>query len=67
MRYRHVSADSHVNEPPDLWETRLGVGLRDRGPRCIDLPNGGQGFVMEDLEEDPVQTKTTVWPPQWTT
>lgn len=51
MKYRHVSADSHVNEPPDLWETRLPERLRDRGPRCIDLPNGGQGFVMEDLEE----------------
>jgi predicted TIM-barrel fold metal-dependent hydrolase len=44
---RAISADSHVNEPPDLWEKRLPADLRDRGPRCVELENGGQGWTME--------------------
>lgn len=28
-----ISADSHVVEPPDLWEKRLPLSLRERAPR----------------------------------
>ena len=28
-----ISADSHVNEPLDLWERELPESLRDRAPR----------------------------------
>lgn len=38
-----ISADSHVSEPEDLWQTRLPVNLRDRAPmfpkRRIGAPN----------------------------
>ena len=30
---QRISADSHMAEPPDLWETRLPAGLRDRAMR----------------------------------
>jgi len=46
-----VSADSHVNEPPDLFEKRLAPSLRDRAPHCIDMDNGGQAWVIEDVED----------------
>ena len=51
MTLTAVSADSHVNEPPDLFVKRLPDGLRDRGPRCIDMPNGGQAWVFEDVDD----------------
>jgi predicted TIM-barrel fold metal-dependent hydrolase len=30
-----ISADSHVFEPPALWEERLPAAYRDRGPRLV--------------------------------
>ena len=35
MTYGLISADSHINEAPDLWETRLPKALRERGPRLV--------------------------------
>jgi predicted TIM-barrel fold metal-dependent hydrolase len=35
-REPRISADSHMTEPPDLWEKRLPAALRDRAPR---IPN----------------------------
>jgi predicted TIM-barrel fold metal-dependent hydrolase len=35
-REQRISADSHMTEPPDLWEKRLPPALRDRAPR---IPN----------------------------
>jgi predicted TIM-barrel fold metal-dependent hydrolase len=32
-----IDADSHVLEPPDLWETRLDPRYRDRGVRIRDI------------------------------
>ena len=31
-----IDADSHVLEPPDLWESRLGPEYRDRGVRIFE-------------------------------
>jgi len=41
-REQRISADSHMTEPPDLWETRLPLALRDRAPRfpSRDTHNG---------------------------
>src|SRR5271167_1280140 len=41
-----LSSDSHVFEPPDLWQTRIDRAFRDRAPRieCID---GGDHVVVE--------------------
>ncbi len=33
--YRLVSSDSHVVEPPDLWERFIAVAYRDRAPRVV--------------------------------
>ena len=30
-----ISADSHVVEPPDLWESRIDRKFRDRAPRLV--------------------------------
>ena len=31
--FKFVSADSHVNEPPELFRERMPAKLRDRAPR----------------------------------
>jgi len=41
---RFISADDHVQEPPDLWEKRLPKSLRDRAPKMIKLPDGGEAW-----------------------
>ena len=45
---RLVSADSHVNEPPELFRQRLPVALRDRAPR-VEMVDGVECLVMEGL------------------
>lgn len=40
--YPIVDADAHVNEPPDLWQTRVPAKLRDRAPR---VERGERGDV----------------------
>ena len=50
-QYTAISADSHVNEPPDLFDKRLPARLRDRGPHCIELDNGGEAWVIEGVGE----------------
>lgn len=43
-----VSADSHVFEPPTLWQERLPAPLRDRGPR-LDRVGDYWALVMDGL------------------
>ena len=33
--YQLISADSHVNEPPELWSDRVPAKLRDRALRLV--------------------------------
>jgi len=49
---RLISADSHVNEPGDLWTERIDKPLRDRAPRVVENPPGqkpGAYFVLEGI------------------
>lgn len=51
-RYRLISADSHVNEPPDLWATRVPAALRERAPR-VERFEEGDAWVLEGVA-DPI-------------
>lgn len=62
MRYQLISADSHINEHPDLWQVRLPEKFKSRGPRTVDTSNGGQGFTMEGLDPDPVKNGLALGP-----
>lgn len=48
--YRAISADSHVNEPAELFVTRVPAKFRDRAPHIIELDNGGQAWRMEGVD-----------------
>jgi len=51
-RYALVSADSHVNEPPDLWTSRVPAKLRHRAPRMERFEHG-DAWVIEGAS-DPI-------------
>ena len=42
-----LSSDSHVFEPPDLWQTRIDRAFRDRAPR-IERIDGADQIVVEN-------------------
>ena len=44
--YQLISADSHINEPPDLWTTRLPAKFKDRAPR-MERFEKGDAWIME--------------------
>ena len=51
-RYRLISADSHVNEPGDLWTSRVPAAYADRAPR-IETFAQGDAWVLEGVS-DPI-------------
>src|SRR5262245_10095336 len=53
---RVISADSHMMEPPDLWQDRLNNQYKDRAPRVIQGYEGKKGyfFVVEGIRPFPV-------------
>ena len=46
-RYRIVSADDHLIEPPDLFEGRMPAALQDRAPRIVESDDGRQAWIYE--------------------
>ena len=49
---RLISADSHVNEPGDLWVERVPAKMRDRAPR-MERFDEGDAWVIEGVK-DPI-------------
>lgn len=47
VQYRHISADSHLDFPPEMWTHRVDAKYRDRAPRRITLPNGYSAVLSE--------------------
>src|SRR2546422_10249130 len=56
MSERLISADSHVNPPPDLWLRDAPARLKDRVPRVESTPEGDVWVV--DQKASPVQGLT---------
>jgi len=45
--YRLISGDSHLEIPCDWWTPRVAPEFRDRAPRRVPMPGGGDGFIGE--------------------
>ena len=45
--YRLMSSDGHLEVPPERWVHRVPEKYRDRAPRSITLPNGGDALLIE--------------------
>ena len=43
-----ISADSHIVEPPDLWEKWLSPGFRARAPKLVKDDEGGDAWLYND-------------------
>ena len=55
MDMRVISADSHMMEPADLWESRLDSKFRDRSPKVVKSESGkGYLFVAPGVRPFPV-------------
>ena len=48
--YAAISADSHINEPADMFIKRVPERFKDRCPRIIDLDNGGEAWRIEGVD-----------------
>jgi hypothetical protein len=46
-KQRLFSADSHLEISPERWTARVPKQYRDRAPRLVKLPNGGDGIIVE--------------------
>src|SRR5262245_66583945 len=55
-KYFIVSADAHVNEPSDLWATRIDAKYRERVPRVVVDANGVKWRVTEGHRPDRLRT-----------
>jgi len=47
MEYRIIDADSHVNEPADLWQARVPARLRRLCPTMVELDDGRISWSFE--------------------
>jgi predicted TIM-barrel fold metal-dependent hydrolase len=45
--YTVISVDDHVVEPPDTFDGRIPAQFRERAPRVIDTPDGGQAWLYD--------------------
>ncbi len=48
--YRLISSDSHVFEPPDLWEKRIDPEYRARAPRLVHEAETDQWYSDGDIK-----------------
>jgi predicted TIM-barrel fold metal-dependent hydrolase len=46
-KYRVISGDGHVETAPDAWVKHVPAKYRDRAPRLVALPEGGEGWLVE--------------------
>src|SRR5215469_15015264 len=51
--YKLISADSHILEPPDLFEKRLAAHLRHLAPQLASW-NGGSAWMVGGLDPVPL-------------
>ncbi len=59
--YQIISADSHVVEPPDLWEKWLEKKYLDTAPKLVDDGDGGDAWIyMGRPDPEPLGLVTCV-------
>lgn len=59
-RYRIVSADTHILEPPDIWQTWLPTKYQDKAPQLVADTDGGSAWLFAGaMEPDPIGLTAT--------
>src|SRR3989442_8599834 len=49
-----ISSDGHLEVLPERWTPRIPARYRDKAPRTIRLPDGGDALLVEGQEPRPV-------------
>jgi predicted TIM-barrel fold metal-dependent hydrolase len=49
-----ISSDGHLEVVPERWTPRMPARLRDKAPRTIKLPDGGDAILVEGQKPYPV-------------
>jgi predicted TIM-barrel fold metal-dependent hydrolase len=49
-----ISSDGHLEVRPERWTSRMPAALRERAPRTIRLPDGGDAILVEGQPPYPV-------------
>ncbi len=57
--YPIIDADSHVNEPPELWQERVPAKWKDRAPKVIHSEDGDLWSFDDGREKWPVGLTAT--------
>ena len=66
--YHLMSSDGHLEVPPERWSHRVSEKWRDRAPKSIDLPEGGDAILIEGrplLEANFLDLRAGRAPGQW--
>lgn len=56
MNYQCISADSHINEPPDLWSSAAPASIRDEVPRVVQTADGDCWSAFPGSPLSPMKT-----------
>lgn len=48
-RYEVISADGHLEVPPDGWIRHVPAEHKERAPRLVPLRTGGEGWIVEGM------------------
>jgi predicted TIM-barrel fold metal-dependent hydrolase len=48
MKYRYISGDSHLEVDSRRWVDRVPLKYREQAPRLIRLPDGGDGWTINN-------------------
>jgi predicted TIM-barrel fold metal-dependent hydrolase len=57
--YRIVSADAHILEPTNIWETWLPQKYQDIAPKLVKDADGGDAWQFAGLDPDPIGLVST--------
>jgi len=68
QHYNLMSSDGHLEVPPERWAHRVEAKHRDRVPRTVHLPDGGDALLIEGqplLEANFLDLRAGRAPGQW--
>ncbi|MCA1830032.1 MAG: hypothetical protein LC663_00750, partial [Actinobacteria bacterium] len=58
--YKIISADTHITEPPDIWENHLPKNLHEHAPKLVKDHEGGDAWLYAGSDNpDPIGLTTT--------
>lgn len=58
-RYNIISADTHITEPPDIWENHLDEKHREHAPKLVQDHEGGDAWQFAYGDPNPIGLTTT--------